>query len=306
MSFQLLASRIGLFATLSLSACASSSSDQGNPPIIFADGTPLVGTNFDSYIGRSIPFRTIVGTDQDGGADVRIVKGTVRAVDAGSVEFSFESGAPPEVYQYDSAIGAFVNSEGYQLRVVTDGYNMLFYTKPGFFSQTLLVGNFGFQTPESRYPSDVARYNEQTASALFIATEGDDIFDAIFAGEVDLTVDFGKSTVAGTLMDGTTLVDFDNEGVNDDALSVFIQMSGTLGANGVRGTFTGVASADLEADGIDPIDLNLDVTNSSVDGALYGNDAERLIGTYSGRFEYDDPSAGAVTGEAVGYFDAAR
>ena len=291
-----------------LAACGGGGGGGEEVLTVSADGAPIDPVDFASYTGKTFPISIVSGTSGSPEGVVDVQKGSLEVINANTLDIVFSPGEMPTRYFRQGTSNVFENSTGYEITIDSAGFLHLLYTEPGLvpWVSTLVVGSFGFQTPQNLYPSGVVTYDQRFASALYIAIDGDSDITPIFAGNVSLTVDFAGSSVTGTLMDGSRIVDLDDDSAVDDELSVQITMNGHLSGNGITGTIDGSAFADIDDDGVDVTDLNLVMESSSVEGVFYGNSADRIGGTYTGEFTFDDPVEGSSSGTAAGYFDAAR
>ncbi|MBT8413063.1 MAG: hypothetical protein KJO30_01935 [Boseongicola sp.] len=303
-------------ATLSLlAACSGGGADGGSGDRLFADGTPIDGTDLASYIGKSFQVRMSFAEDDATQATVGVTSGTVEIIDVDTIDVTLGDDSPvgPAGTTRFTRDGSafFINTDGYRINYDDLTVTQFFLTSEES-EPTLVTGVFGFVTPESGYPTTFNTLTFDVRSYAWFNLAGDgssefaELYGENFAGEkaVDLTVNFDTDAVTGTLFDGDALVNLDGDPDDDDLLAIVLTMDGTLGPNGITGTFTGTASSDIDDDGIDVEALTFTATNTSVNADLFGNTPERISGVFSGDFTLGDGAGLSVSGEGAGFFDA--
>ena len=280
-------------------------------PPVFADGvTPIDGSDFASFIGQSFPVKIAFGTSDGLDAAVGTVTGNITVIDADTIEVTLNSSAisDTDTVTLTRVAGTddFEDSDGFRIDFDDLDAYQFFAVFDDPFDETDLFGGFGFQTPESQYPNSTLTYNSDTASAVYITVAGSDEFTFLGGGTVDVDVNFDTNAVTGTVFDGDTLIDIDDDLSDDDRLAVALDIDGTLSGAGITGTISGSASVDVDDNATDVTDLNLNISSSSVDAALFGNDPDVVAGVYEGNFTFTDPTDGPTSGNLSGYFDASQ
>src|SRR6056297_2054026 len=82
-------------ATLSLlAACSGGGADGGSGDRLFADGTPIDGTDFASYIGKSFQVRMSFAEDDATQATVGVTSGTVEIIDVDTIDVTLGDDSP--------------------------------------------------------------------------------------------------------------------------------------------------------------------------------------------------------------------
>jgi hypothetical protein len=97
-------------------------------------------------------------------------------------------------------------------------------------------------------------------------------------------------------------VDLQNDGTADDTLFLQTTLTGVIDSKGFGGTVDGFAAYSLP--GSSPGNLNLSLSDTSVDGKFFGNAADVVAGTYSADMAFSPPVGPGATGTLSGFFIA--
>ena len=216
---------------------------------IFAGDQEIVPGDF---IGKTFPVRYIGARE---GAGVELLRGTgsitvvaddIVELTVGGRTYTLTYNALDDEYQSGPDVSADITQE--YPEIVT-----------GFAEDvdSLYAGVYGFETSTADMPtSDVFVYADPTGSSL-IATNG--IGLEIFEGAVSLFVSFGSGVVTGDVFD-------------DGGFAISVQ-NGMISGNGFSGTLSATGESGAVA-----------LASSDVDGTFFGNEADRLFGSYEGTF----------------------
>jgi hypothetical protein len=175
--------------------------------------------------------------------------------------------------------------------------------------RTEVLGVYGFETPVALRPVTAtygARDDARSASVILYVPAGSASWTGFGSpGTVDLVATFTGSggTIRGTLFEGSTAADFMGDGTFDDTLSVRTTLEGVIDDKGFTGTVGGTASYIVS--GMTG-DLNLNLTNTSVDGKFFGNAADVVSGAYSADTVITPPIGAPESGTLSGFFVAER
>jgi hypothetical protein len=175
--------------------------------------------------------------------------------------------------------------------------------KSGGDPATDFLATYGFETPVALRPTR-ATYNGASASELLFVPDGSPIGLWLFeAGTVDLVANFSGSggTITGTMFEGEFVgADLQNDGIADDTLFVRTTLNGVINSGGFGGTVDGFAAVSLA--GNPPTNLNLALSDTSVDGKFFGEAANSAAGTYAATTAITLPGGPTETGVLSGLF----
>ena len=286
-----------------------SSFDLGQPPV-FANGEPVTSSTFN---GQTFPLYFIGAVIADTpGQTAELARG------AGSITVSLDGDTltiqtddlPVELVR-DGDVFVWTVPDAGDVTFVQDelgAQRTILLDDPLFEDLFELVGTYGFRTPGSLMPGGgVVTYDTNTLGRLVLSEtgfEGLTIFNDF--SDVSLVADFNAGTMSGVLFDGSTFADVDGDGFADDVLVVELQLNNSRISGGTfGGTVDGVAAAFIDDDIEGFVNLSPSFSNTDVDGYFFGNDAERIGGTYEGDYRTSGDNR-TIRGSFVGYFDAAE
>ena len=228
--------------------------------------------------------------------------GSVRVVDDNTIVITLPGQAAKTYNRISST--AFADGTGEVLSSEDIGSARYLY-KSGGDPATDLLGAYGFETPVALRPV-TATYNGTSASEVYFVPDGSAIGLWLFeAGTVDLVANFSGSggTIRGTLFDGEFVgVDLQNDGTADDTLFLLTTLNGVIDSKGFGGTVDGFAAFSLPGNSLG--NLNLTLSDTSVDGKFFGNEANVVADTYAADMAFTPPVGPGATGTLSGFFIA--
>ena len=297
---------------LFLAACSSgggdgngkanvTSVDLGAPPV-FADGKPITSVRFN---GQSFPLYFVEGFSNGVATELRRGSGiAIVSVDGDGLTLRVDDSAVVDLERIGTTSGFETRSLPSIFFVVDDLDVMRTVSAedPSLTGSSALVGGFGFQTPADLMPDrGSASYSTDGFGRIILSGTGDNAITALDSDAgVSINVNFANGAIEGDLFNGGGFADVDGDGFADDALLVVISLDD---ARVSGGTFDGELRGDAVAfiDDVDFVNLNPTFSNTDVDGVFFGNDADRIAGTYEGDYRSDGPG-----GSFAGYFDVGR
>jgi hypothetical protein len=270
-----------------------------------SDGRVLSGSDpveAADFVSRTFPLLFASAEDVAPQATATTGTGSVTVVDANTIVVTLP-GKAATTYNRISAT-EFEDDTGEVLTLEDVGAARYLF-KSGGDPATDLLGAYGFETPVALRPV-TATYSGDSASEVYFVPDGSAIGLWLFeAGTVDLVANFSGSggTIRGTLFDGDFVgADFQNDGTADDTLFLRTTLNGVIDSEGFGGTVDGFAAISIA--GNPPVNLNLSLSDTSVDGKFFGNEANVVAGTYMGDAAFTPPVGAAETGTLSGFFIA--
>jgi hypothetical protein len=297
---------------VALAGCGGSSSGGGGDEDVLGivttpDGRVLSGSAANlsqDYVGRKFPLLFLKGEDVSPQAVAEAGQGSVEVINNDKIVITLPGELPTTFDRINST--EFSDGSGEILTLEDFGAARYLYGTVGN-SSTGLFASYGFETPVALRPF-TARYGSTSASVVIFVPDGSPqglLIDG--GGTVDLIASFNGSggTIQGTLFEGSEFIDFAQDGIADDEFLVRTTLNGVITEGGFAGTVDGSASLSL-AGGPGPEDLNLALTNTSVDGKFFGNQANLASGTYAGDVALTPPGGPTEGGTLSGFFIAGQ
>jgi hypothetical protein len=299
--------RVTLLACcIALSACGGGGDDDDDDSLdiaVTADGRVLSGSEpveASDFVSRTFPLLFASAEDGLPQATTTTGTGSVRVVDENTIVVTLP-GQAARTYNRISPT-EFSDGTGEVLTFEDSGAARYLYKSDGD-PTTDWLATYGFETPVALRPV-TATYNGASASVLYFVPDGSPVGLWIGSpGTVDLVATFSGSggTIWGTLFEGEALgLDFAGDGTADDDLFILTTLRGVIDAEGFGGTVDGFAAVSL-AGGL-PENLNLTLSDTSVDGKFFGEEANVASGVYAATTEITPPGGPAETGVLSGFF----
>jgi hypothetical protein len=264
---------------LGLAACGGGGG--GSTPLAISqtpDGRILAGSQPivpNDFVGRTFPLQYAAIVVEPSGARLGASTGTIRVVDANTIVIT---GELENTFRRRANSNEFADDSGDVVLTVEDFGAARYVFNSASRDPIEFRSSYGFETPVALRPVS-ARYRGRSAESVILVTDSG--FGAIVDARdsVDLRATFNGSggSIRGVLLDGSRTVDFNGNGDND-RLFVRTELNGAVTAGGFVGTVSGAAS--ISVDSGTPVDLNLNVANSSATGKFFGPAADLASGTY--------------------------
>ncbi len=299
-----------LSALVITSACGGSGSTDTNSLLLDPTDvtvTPVAATGSDNLSAAgSFPFYYVLNNPGEPQSTIQTGIGIVTVTDANTMSFMLEDGSEmvaltsPDGLNFDGT----VEGDSVFIQVLRGSGTTLGYLDSPGTDDFGLTGIYGFETEVAALPGGNATYDSSGLARAYIATEDEpDLLQLTQEPSTNpaLTVAFDTGEVTGTLFDGTAPINFNDDGPLDDTLNVQVDIAnGSISDGVLSGEITLVATVD-EAGG-DMIDLLPNVSQSAVDGRVFGASGNVIGGTFEAVTDFDTGEEERINGAIGGTF----